>query len=117
MREAISRMAGGAPASLVFSPHLVPMTRGILATCYARGRLTTDEALRAAREFYAESAFVRVVDSPPHSKWAQGTNLAFVSYAADPRCRNGHRARRRGQPRQGRGRPGRPEHESDARLP
>jgi N-acetyl-gamma-glutamyl-phosphate reductase len=84
MREAISRMAGGAPASLVFSPHLVPMTRGILATCYARGRLSTDHALRAAREFYAESAFVRVVDSPPHSRWSQGTNLAFVSYAADP---------------------------------
>ena len=84
MRHALSRMAGGAPASLVFAPHLVPMTRGILATCYAHGRLTTDQALRAAREFYAEAAFVRVSDNPPHSKWPQGTNLAFVSYAADP---------------------------------
>jgi N-acetyl-gamma-glutamyl-phosphate reductase len=84
MREAVSRMAGGQPASLVFSPHLVPMTRGILATCYTRGRISTDQALRAAREFYAEAAFVRVSDNPPHSKWAQGTNLAFVSYAADP---------------------------------
>jgi N-acetyl-gamma-glutamyl-phosphate reductase len=84
MREAISRMAGGKPAHLVFSPHLVPMTRGILATCYAHGRLSTDAALRAAREFYAEAAFVRVSEAPPHSKWAQGTNLAFVSYAADP---------------------------------
>jgi N-acetyl-gamma-glutamyl-phosphate reductase len=86
MREAISRMAGGAHASVVFSPHLVPMTRGILATCYARGRLSTDAALRAAREFYAEAAFVRVTDTPPHSKWSQGTNLAFVSYAADPQA-------------------------------
>src|SRR4030081_3257232 len=60
IREAISRMAGGAPASVVFSPHLVPMTRGILATCYTRGRLTTDMAFRAAHEFYAESAFIRV---------------------------------------------------------
>jgi N-acetyl-gamma-glutamyl-phosphate reductase len=84
IREAISRMSGGAEASLVFSPHLVPMTRGILATCYARGRITTDQALRAAKEFYAEAAFVRVTDSLPHSKWAQGTNLTFVSYAADP---------------------------------
>ena len=84
MREALSRMAGGAPASLVFSPHLVPMTRGILATCYARGRLTTDQALRAAREFYAEAAFVRVSEALPHTKWAQGSNLAFVSYATDP---------------------------------
>jgi len=84
MREAVSRMAGGAQASVVFSPHLVPMTRGIMATCYARGRVSTDEALRAAREFYAEAPFVRVSDSLPHSKWAQGTNLTFVSYAADP---------------------------------
>ena len=84
MREAISRMAGGAKASVVFSPHLVPMTRGIFATCYAHGKVTTDQALRAAREFFAESAFVRVSDTPPHSKWAQGSNLAFVSYAADP---------------------------------
>src|SRR6266508_2039970 len=84
MREAISRMAGGARASVVFSPHLVPMTRGILATCYAHGHISTDEALRAAREFYAESAFVHVTDALPHSKWAQGTNLAFLSYAADP---------------------------------
>ena len=84
MRVALSRMAGGQAASLTFTPHLVPMTRGILATCYARGRVTTDQALRAAKEFYAEAAFVRVTDALPHSKWAQGTNLAFLSYAADP---------------------------------
>src|SRR5437763_13671231 len=72
------------PASLVFTPHLVPMTRGILATCYAHGRITRDQALRCAREFYAEAAFIRVSETPPHSKWPQGTNLAFVSYAADP---------------------------------
>ncbi|MBV9328682.1 MAG: N-acetyl-gamma-glutamyl-phosphate reductase [Chloroflexi bacterium] len=84
MREAVSRMSGGQPASVVFSPHLVPMTRGILATCYARGTLGADQAVKAAREFYAEAAFVRVAEQPPHSKWAQGTNLAFVSYAADP---------------------------------
>jgi N-acetyl-gamma-glutamyl-phosphate reductase len=83
MREAVSRMAGGAAASVVFGPHLVPMTRGIVATCYARGELSTEAALKAAREFYAEAAFVRVSESPPHSKWAQGTNLTFVSYASD----------------------------------
>jgi N-acetyl-gamma-glutamyl-phosphate reductase len=83
MCEALSRMAG-APVSVVFGPHLVPMTRGILATCYARGRLSTDAALRAAREFYAEAPFIRVTEALPHSKWSQGTNLAFLSYAADP---------------------------------
>lgn len=84
MREAISRMAGNQAASVIFSAHLVPMTRGILATCYATGRISTDQAVKAAREFYAEAAFVRVSESPPHSKWAQGTNLTFVAYAADP---------------------------------
>jgi N-acetyl-gamma-glutamyl-phosphate reductase len=82
MREALSRMAGES-ASVVFTPHLVPMTRGILATCYSRGRLTTADALRVARDYYAEAPFIRVTETPPHSKWPQGTNLAFVSYAAD----------------------------------
>lgn len=82
MREALAWMAGR-PASLVFSAHLVPMTRGIYSTCYARGSVTQERALEAARAFYRDAAFVRVVDGPPHSKWAQGTNLAFVSYAAD----------------------------------
>lgn len=83
MTKALSQLAGAA-ASLVFTPHLIPMTRGILSTCYARGKATTADCLAAARKFYAGRPFVRVVDKPPHTKWALGTNLAFVSYAADP---------------------------------
>jgi N-acetyl-gamma-glutamyl-phosphate reductase len=79
----IQRLAGE-PRGLVFTPHLVPMTRGIFATCYARGSATTEQCLAAAREFYEGRAFVRVTDKPPHTKWATGTNLLFVSYAADP---------------------------------
>ena len=82
MTEAISQLAG-APASLIFTPHLVPMTRGLLSTCYARGNVTTEQCLEAARAFYAGRPFVRVTEKPPHSKWAAGSNLAFVSYAAD----------------------------------
>ncbi len=76
---------GGAPAHVTFTPHLIPMTRGILATCYGRGSATTQDCMEAARAFYAGRHFVRVVDKPPHTKWATGSNLAFVSYAADPR--------------------------------
>ena len=85
MTATISTLAG-APASLTFTPHLIPMTRGILATCYGRprGSVTTEQCLEAARKFYAGRPFVRVIDKPPHSKWATGSNLAFVSYAADP---------------------------------
>ncbi|MFH6781975.1 MULTISPECIES: N-acetyl-gamma-glutamyl-phosphate reductase [Methylobacterium] len=80
----IERLSGGSAAGLVFTPHLVPMTRGLLATIYGRGRATTAQCLDAARRFYAGRAFVRVTDAPPQTKWATGSNLAFVSYAADP---------------------------------
>lgn len=49
-----------------------------------RGKATTEECFAAARKFYAGRPFVRVIDQSPHSKWATGTNLVFVSYAADP---------------------------------
>ena len=78
------RLSGGSAAGLVFTPHLVPMTRGVLATLYCRGRATTEQCLDAARDFYAGRAFIRVTDKPPQTKWATGSNLAFVSYAADP---------------------------------
>ena len=84
IERSIARISGGSATGLVFTPHLVPMTRGILATIYARGRATTAQCLDAARRFYEGSAFVRVTDKPPQTKWATGSNLAFVSYAADP---------------------------------
>ena len=83
MASTIEQLSGSSAAGLVFTPHLVPMTRGILTTIYCRGRTTTDECLDAARRFYAGRAFVRVTDKPPQTKWATGSNLAFVSYAAD----------------------------------
>lgn len=82
MVQALSQL-GGAEVSLTFTPHLIPMTRGILATCYGRGSASTGQCLAAAREFYAGRAFVRVVEKPPHTKWAMGSNLVYVSYAAD----------------------------------
>lgn len=87
MTATLKKLAGDKAASLTFTPHLIPMTRGILATCYAKSAIpgiTTDACLDAARKFYANSPFVRVVAAPPHTKWATGTNLVFVSYAADP---------------------------------
>lgn len=85
--KTIERLSGGSAAGLVFTPHLVPMTRGVLATMYCRGDATTEQCLDAARRFYAGRAFVRVTDKPPQTKWATGSNLAFVSYAADPERR------------------------------
>jgi len=84
MATTIERLSGGSAAGLVFTPHLVPMTRGVLATIYCRGRATTEQCLDAARRLYEGRAFVRVTERPPQTKWATGSNLAFVSYAADP---------------------------------
>jgi N-acetyl-gamma-glutamyl-phosphate reductase len=69
---------------VVFTPHLVPMTRGILATCYARGTASTADCMASAMRLFRDSPFVRVSEQPPHTKWAYGANFAFVSYAADP---------------------------------
>ena len=80
----IQHLSGGSAEGLVFTPHLVPMTRGILVAIYAHGSATTEQCLQAARDFYDGRAFVRVTDRAPQTKWAGGSNLAFVSYAADP---------------------------------
>lgn len=74
----------GDASRLTFTPHLVPMTRGILATIYLTGSATTEQCLAVGREFYRDRPFVRVTDKPPHTKWAAGSNLAFVHYACDP---------------------------------
>jgi N-acetyl-gamma-glutamyl-phosphate reductase len=83
MTETVSQLADS-EASLTFTPHLIPMTRGILSTIYARGSVTTEQCLQQARKFYAGRPFVRVVEKSPHTKWAMGTNLVFLSYFADP---------------------------------
>jgi len=85
--KTIEGLSGGSASGLVFTPHLIPMTRGILVTIYCRSQATTEQCLDAARRFYAERAFVRVTDRPPQTKWATGSNLSFVSYAADPERR------------------------------
>ena len=85
MEATVERLGGSSASGLVFTPHLVPMTRGILVTMYCRGAADTEQCLTAARRYYENRPFVRVTDKPPQTKWATGSNLAFVSYAADPK--------------------------------
>ena len=74
-------------ASVLFTPHLVPMTRGILATCYARpsGVRTTADALALLRDGYAGEPFVLVTDAPPSTKATAGSNCAHVTARVDER--------------------------------
>ena len=73
--------AAGGKVEVVFTPHLVPMDRGILTTTYSRpvGQLTEQNLLDALREFYADEPFVRVIDHLPGTKDSTGTNFCDVT--------------------------------------
>ena len=75
--------------SITFVPHLVPMTRGIFSTCYARltdsRRLTANSLKRLYREFYKHAPFVQITTTPPHTKHVWGTNFCLVYPTVDSR--------------------------------
>lgn len=78
----------GAPRTVTFSPHLVPMTRGILATCTTRPTTDapTDEALAELfRTFYADDAMIEVLAEPPQTKAVAGSDAAHVHVRRDRR--------------------------------
>lgn len=74
-------------ASVLFTPHLAPMNRGILATCYARpaGGLTGAEAMAVLRDAYAGEPFVVVRDAPPSTKATLGSNTCHLTARVDER--------------------------------
>jgi N-acetyl-gamma-glutamyl-phosphate reductase len=74
-------------AQVLFTPHLVPMNRGILATCYARpvSTTSTDEVLECLRAAYSGERFVVVTDESPSTKATQGSNSAHVTARYDER--------------------------------
>jgi N-acetyl-gamma-glutamyl-phosphate reductase len=74
-------------AQVLFTPHLAPMVRGILATCYARPTvaLTTATVMEALHDAYDAEPFVVVTDDPPSTKATSGSNVAHVTARVDPR--------------------------------
>lgn len=75
------RHAAGADVTLTFVPHLIPMTRGILATAYLRPRagVTHDDLVAAYRAFCAGEPFLRYTTVPPATKTVSSSNLAAVN--------------------------------------
>ena len=79
--------------SITFVPHLVPMTRGILTTAYATlvpgkiagGKNGEEELLNYYRDFFQDEPFVKVVTSPPHTKYTLGSNYCLIHPAIDRR--------------------------------
>ena len=77
-------------SEVLFTPHLAPMTRGILATCFARPddggpSRSTASVMDVLHEAYADEPFVVVIDDPPSTKATAGSNVAHVTARVDPR--------------------------------
>ena len=77
----------GAPIRLFFVPHLIPMTRGVLASCYVRlnGEMRQQEILDLYGATYASSPFVRVMEELPQTKATLASNFCDVTVRVDAR--------------------------------
>jgi N-acetyl-gamma-glutamyl-phosphate reductase len=75
-------MALGGP--VLFTPHLAPMNRGILATCYATASSSADP-LAILHAAYEKEPFVHVSETPPSTKWTLGSNAVHLTARRDPR--------------------------------
>ncbi|SHK46105.1 N-acetyl-gamma-glutamyl-phosphate reductase [Paramaledivibacter caminithermalis] len=76
--------------NILFTPHLIPMNRGILATCY--GKLSKDVSLgdlqEIYKEFYSEDYFIRITEDIPETKWVKGSNFCDIGLSFDKRTNN-----------------------------
>lgn len=74
---------------IIFTPHLVPMNRGILVTAYANlAKDVTDEDVRAAYEkYYKDEYFIRLLpkDECPQTRWVEGSNFVDINFKIDRR--------------------------------
>ncbi len=88
--EQICSDLAGHEVMVQFTPHLMPMVRGILATVYATLRdpgLVREDLVTIYNAFYRNSPWVRVLPAGvyPQTKWACGSNACFISVEVDPR--------------------------------
>lgn len=82
-------LAAGQPVLLNFTPHLVPMNRGILITAYAslKKKVSYEEVKAVYDRYYGDEKFVRVLDKGvcPQTKWVEGSNYVDVNFVVDER--------------------------------
>ena len=83
--------AAGEPVLINFTPHLVPMQRGILVTAYAslKKDVTYEEVKAVYDKYYDKEYFVRVLnkDICPQTRWVEGSNFVDVNFKIDPRTK------------------------------
>ncbi len=77
----------GAETSVLFTPHLAPLNRGVLATCYATPArsCTTEDAMAALTDFYAAEPFMVVNERSPSTKATLGSNAVHLTARVDQR--------------------------------
>ncbi|MGB5637356.1 MAG: N-acetyl-gamma-glutamyl-phosphate reductase [Waterburya sp.] len=88
--EAICSTLARQQVTVQFTPHLIPMVRGILSTVYATLRdpgLVREDLITIYNAFYRSSPFIKILPNGiyPQTKWACGTNLAYIGIQVDPR--------------------------------
>jgi N-acetyl-gamma-glutamyl-phosphate reductase len=80
-------LAAGKPVTVSFTPHLVPMNRGILSTIYVRGKRgrTAQDLHAILLKYYAKEPFVHVLPfgETPHTRHIRGSNMTFIGVAKD----------------------------------
>ena len=74
---------------ICFTPHLVPMNRGILSTCYGslKKDITTKEVIALYRDFYKDDCFVKIINGLPETRWVRGSNLCHIGIKVDKRTK------------------------------
>lgn len=81
--------ASGEPVMINFTPHLVPMNRGILATEYAslKEKMTAEEVMAIYQKYYGNEYFIRLLGAGacPETKWVEGSNFVDIGFQIDER--------------------------------
>ena len=81
--------ASGEPVMINFTPHLVPMNRGILATEYAslKEKVTAEEVMAIYQKYYGNEYFIRLLGAGacPETKWVEGSNFVDIGFQIDER--------------------------------
>lgn len=82
-------LAAGKELQLIFTPHLIPMNRGILATCYGKpkGNVTKNQLQEIYQQYYGEEYFIRLCKPGvfPETKWVKASNFCDIAVTIDER--------------------------------
>lgn len=79
--------AAGEDITLTFTPHLIPMNRGILATCYGKllKEISEEELYNIYNDFYKDEYFIKITKALPETRWVRGSNMCHIGVRVDKR--------------------------------